>query len=243
MKLVCPFTVNAGQEDYLISTQERNILLFNSFIEKNKYYEFLFLTDEKSFKYLGSPSNINVKFYNTSEFKFIDDFKVALLPQLTKDDLIIDFDIILYSPISIDYSFDLIIDRYEEDWAYEKVYLKLIDKIPFDDIKSYFLNIKYTGIPNIGIFKIINEKLLADYCTEYYTLRTKFITLSETIGFNYRPYSALFSQFILMNMKNKNSSTTFSANIANRYKHLNGDIKYKLNKDTLLRIINKVDMI
>ena len=237
IKLICPFTINAGQADYLVDTRERNILLFNSFIKKNKYHEFLLITDEKSFEYLGKPDNVEVEYYDTSNFKFIDDFKVTLLPQLDKEEVIIDFDLYLHRPLNIDLSYNLIIDRYEEEWAY-KIYLDKINAIPFGDIKNYFLNIKYTGVPNIGVFKIIDKKLLVDYYVKYFNLRDNFITLSEAINFNYKPYSALFSQFILMDVKNINKSTVFPCGNVNHYKHLNGDLKYKLSKNKLMKIIN-----
>lgn len=236
-RLICPFTVNAGQEKYLADTQERNILLFNSFVKKNKFHEFLLITDEKSYEYLGKPDNVEVELYDTDKFKFIDDFKVTLLPQLDKEEVIIDFDLYLYRPLTINSNYDLIVDRYEEEWAY-RIYLEKINAIPFNDIKNYFLNIENTGIPNIGIFKIVNKKLLTDYYVKYFNLRDTFITLSEAINFNYKPYSALFSQFILMDVINNNKSTVFPCGNVNHYKHLNGDLKYKLSKNKLMKIIN-----
>lgn len=238
MKLICPFTVNIYQTDYQNSIRERNNFLLKNFAKTNlQFHKIILLTDKDSLNYLTIPEGIEIQLSDTTQYRLIDDFKLDLLPKLKKDEVIIDFDVYLFKPLPDLSEYDVVIERYEEEFAFE-IYQKLISSITNKEIKDYFLSINaLKTIPNIGVFKINNADILKEYREKFYYYSNLFITHSESSNTDPTSYSALFSQYILNDVLSNKNLKIFTGN---KYGvHLNGEQKYTLTENQLYRRISQ----
>lgn len=229
MKLICPFTFNVNRYNILRSRLERIKVLLAKFYETNKiFHEIELVTDEQSHKLLSFVEFDNVRYVETESFNFVDDFKIHLLQTLKQDEIIIDYDIFLKKPLTVSNNYDLIIERYEEDFA-EKIYKDLISKSEITFNKQYFLNIEnLNNVPNIGVLRINNDNLLKEYTALYTAMSVEFKNNATAQGYAYNQYSVLFGQLLLRKILNDSRYSTFCAKefSKNNYIHLNGENKF-----------------
>jgi hypothetical protein len=239
IKLVCPYTVKLHPKHYLEQVQDRSKFLLELFMKlTGNLYDFTLYTDKESYEFLGSPNNVKVKYFDhTSELDFIDDFKVDLLDKLPADTYIVDFDLYLTQHLTIDDSYDVYIERFEEEDNWE-VYSKEIMSIPFDEIREFFLSIDaLKTIPNIGFFRMNNKQLIQEYSTLYFKYKNKFIKLCKEHNFEYRHYSALFSQHILNHVLSKKDYKVYQCD-QSICTHLNGSYKYRLSENDITKRVS-----
>jgi len=246
MKLICPFTFNVSGITEKNSRFLRIKLLLEKFYEINsKFHHIELVTDIESHKLLNYIRFDTVKYVDTKSFKFVDDFKIFLLPNLKEEELIIDFDVFLKKPLTVDIKYDLIIERYEEKFA-KKIYKDLIKECKINFDKNYFLDIdNLDQVPNIGVLKINNLELLELYINTYNSKSSEFVQNAQNQGIDYGKYSVLFGQLLLRDIINKNNFTVFDTKtfLGNNYIHLNGDNKYKLTLDQIEKNTNSLTLI
>ncbi len=243
IKLVCPYTIKLHPDYYLEQVQDRSKFLLDLFMKTTgKIYDFTLYTDDESYEFLGRPKNVKTKYFHTEEYDFIDDFKVELLHTLPSNTYIADFDLYLKEPLNLNNSYDVYIEKYEDE-ANWKVYKNEIDSIPFDEIRNFLLSIDaLKTIPNIGFFRINNESLKKEYSKLYFEYKRKFINLSRRDNFEYRHYSALFSQHILNHVLSKKNYKVYECD-QNNCTHLNGPYKYRLSEDEIIKRVTKKQII
>lgn len=172
---------------------------------------------------------------NTDEFKFLDDFKISLLPKLQSNEILIDPDVLIYKELKVNLDADLIFDY--KDAVRQKWYLdgivNLKGTLLYDKINS-IENLPF--VPNIGFLKINNNQLLEDYTALYYKYRKDI--LDKHIR-NYRGLSIMLGQYllgILLYEGNYSYISNRKNNSGEVYVHLGGQqkyIKYKENKTLL----------
>lgn len=239
MKLICPYTVNINQiKNYKDSIRERNNFLLKNFAKTNlQFHKITLLTDKESLDYLTIPEGIEIQLIDTTQYRLADDLKIDLLPKLKEDEVIIDFDVYLFKPLPNLSEYDVVIERYEEEFAF-RIYQKLILTITNKEIKDYFLSINaLKTIPNIGVFKINNADILKEYREKFYYYSNLFITHSESNSIDPISYSALFSQYILNDVLFNKNLKIFTGN---KYGvHLNGEQKYTLTENQLYKRISQ----
>ena len=243
IKLVCPYTIKLHPEHYLEQVKDRSRFLLDLFMKTTgKIYDFTLYTDDESYEYLGRPKNVKTKYFPTNDYYFIDDFKVELLHILPPDTYIADFDLYLKEPLQIDNSYDIYIERFEEESNWD-TYKKQIDSIPYDEIREFLLSIDaLKTIPNIGFFRTNNARLRKEYSDLYFDYRKKFINLSIRDNFDYRHYSALFSQHILNYVLSLKDYKVYECDQSN-CTHLNGTYKYRLSEDEIIKRVTQKQVI
>jgi len=243
IKLVCPYTVKLHPKHYLEQVQDRSRFLLDLFMKTTgKIYDFTLYTDDESYEYLGRPKNVKTKYFPTDEYDFIDDFKVELLHILPPDTYITDFDLYLKEPLVIDNSYDVYIERYEEEANWE-VYQKEIDSIKFDEIRNFLNSIDaLKTIPNIGFFRMNNARLRKEYSELYWEYKRKFINLCRKDNHEYRHYSALFSQHILNYVLSLKDYKVYQCD-QNNCTHLNGSYKYRLSENDIIKRVSPKQLV
>mgnify|MGYP001595849488 CR=1 FL=1 len=163
---------------------------------------------------------------DTSEFKFLDDFKISLLPKLQDNEVLIDPDVLIYKELKVNLDADLIFDY--KDKVYQKWYsdgiANLKGTLIYDKINSID---KLPFIPNIGFLKINNKRLLQDYTDLYYQYREDILDKHTD---NYRGFSIILGQYllgILLYEGNYSYISNRENNSGEVYVHLGGPQKYE----------------
>lgn len=242
IKLICPFTFSVSPYNLQSSRFIRTKFLLSKFYETNKRFHHIELvTDEESHKLLDYIKFDSIKYVDTSLFNYVDDFKIQLLQNLNKDEVIVDFDVYLKKPLHISTEHSIVIERYEESFA-EDIYRNLIKDSDIEFDKSYYLNIlNLDKVPNIGILKINDTDLLSYYTSLYTTKSTEFKLKATTQKINHGKYSVLFGQLLLRQIINNFNYSVFDAKSYsnNSYIHLNGDNKYDSSLEQLKKIIDE----
>ena len=151
---------------------ETTFELFKLSVEAaNRFHDITIYTDEKSLNFI--PKNTNVEIIS-DKFEFLDDFKIKTL-QLT-DNVIIDPDLILYQELILDETADASFDfRHSTNQPYLRPLLKPLLKNGVKDLFPGFEKINY--MPNIGVLKINNKKLLNTYLDYYNKLKSFILDL------------------------------------------------------------------
>lgn len=181
-----------------------------------------FYTDIETLPYLNI-SNTNVKLIDTTDFYFVDDFKVHLLTIIDDDEVIVDTDLFLFKPLYLepgcDAHFDFM-DNSNKIW-----YTENLDFFMDNGIRELIpnFNINQINVPNIGILKIPNRNLKEKYIELYYKIRKWSITrdLFPSIGI-----SVILGQYLLALLINE-YNINYCSNYRNHYAHLSGPNKFK----------------
>ena len=220
LKLIYCFTFNLT-EPHIFNRYKNQILnVLNTSIEYNKrFHEVVLYTDSYTKSFLNE--NIQVILTDTSSYKFYDDFKLDIHSKLKENEILIDFDVFLNSPLSINFSDDIIIDKYEDVkyfYRYERSLRQLEQYSVVNKFKS--LNIRKDQMPNIGIFKINSTKLWKKYLSTYLEFRKELLSELKTKD-NPVKYSAMLGQYTLNNLLLQYSPTIFFTSNTNNYVHLN----------------------
>lgn len=246
VKLLCPFTFGVNSHKLKRSELSRFRFLISKFYEINKkFHQIELVTDVESHKLLRYMEFDSIRYVHTSNFDFVDDFKIFLLEELLENEVIIDFDVYLKKPLHIDNKHDLIIERYEEAFA-EGIYRDLIKKSDISFKKEFYLRISnLNAVPNIGVFKINNRELLKKYLTVYDIKRREIKFKAIEQGLDYKKYSVLIGQLTLRHILNNSVYSVFDTKSSpdNYYTHLNGETKYTCSIDHLEKLLGKVTLI
>lgn len=200
-----------------------------------KFYEVILYTDNETLPDL-KEIEVEKRLVDSSDFYFIDDFKVYLLEKvLCNDSVLIDVDLFLFKPLNFKEGFDLYVDYKEK--STEKWYTRYIDILLENgvrDIIPEFGNRTYFP-PNIGIVKFTN----LEYKEQYIKLYNKLKTWIKSKNLNLdRGASMVLGQYTLALLNSDNKYRIYysrNQNTGNNFLHLSGPIKFE--KDALKKYL------
>lgn len=200
-----------------------------------KFYEVILYTDNETLPDL-KEIEVEKRLVDSSDFYFIDDFKVDLLEKvLCNDSVLIDVDLFLFKPLNFKEGFDLYVDYKEK--STEKWYTRYIDILLENgvrDIIPEFGSRTYFP-PNIGIVKFTN----LEYKEQYIKLYNKLKTWIKSKNLNLdRGASMVLGQYTLALLNSDNKYRIYysrNQNTGNNFLHLSGPIKFE--KDALKKYL------
>ena len=217
-----------------------NLGLYKEMLSKSvefakKFYKVILYTDNETLPDLEGIE-VEKRLIDSSDFYFIDDFKVNLLEKvLREDDVLIDVDLFLFKPLNLKEGYDLYVDYKEkstEDWytQYIDVLLEhgIRDLIPEFGSKTYFP-------PNIGIIKFTNLEYKKEYIKTYNKLKNWIKDKNITLD---RGASMVLGQYTLALLNSDNKYRIYycrNQNTGNNFLHLSGPIKFE--KDALKKYL------
>lgn len=212
-----------------ILNNQSDLNLYIQMIEKaiecaKQFHKVKFYTDEETLSRL-SIKDIEVEIVNTNDFYFVDDFKVYLLDIVKDDEVIIDTDLFLFSPLHIDQGNDLYVDFKDhsgKDW-----YIEHLDWFIKNGIREILPSFdeKIIPVPNIGILKFKNKELQTKYTEIYYTIRDWVLSKDKKIN---RGVSIILGQYLL-GMLISDYKIKYCYKNKNHYVHLSGPSKFEKN--------------
>lgn len=189
-----------------------------------QYHRVKFYTDEETSK-LISATGIETYIVDTSNFYFVDDFKVSLLDIIEDDEVIIDTDLFLFAPLNLEGEYDLYVDFKDNSSKYW--YTKYLEWFTFNGVKELFPNFnnEIIPVPNIGVLKFKNKKLQKRYTEMYSMLRSWVLSKDKSVD---RGVSIILGQYLL-GMLMTEYSIKYCYKNKNNYAHLSGPIKFEKN--------------
>ena len=211
-----------NEEQYAISLT----LLKQSIKLVSKHSNYRLVTDDSTYKDLKNLSN-DITMIDSSDFKFLDDFKLSLLKDLKFNEMLVDPDILMFKKPTVDSNTDLIFDYKDSPrkYWYEEDIRAVEGTLLYDKIKSVK---KLPFVPNIGFLKINNKKLLTDYIEQYSYYRKDILNKFDN---TFLSFSILLGQYLLgMLLYEGNYSylSIRSVNTPDVYEHLGGPQKFKM---------------
>jgi len=211
-----------NEEQYAISLT----LLKQSIKLVSKHSNYRLVTDDSTYKDLKNLSN-DITMIDSSDFKFLDDFKLSLLKDLKFNEMLVDPDILMFKKPMVDSNTDLIFDYKDSPrkYWYEEDIRAVEGTLLYDKIKSVK---KLPFVPNIGFLKINNKKLLTDYIEQYSYYRKDILNKFDN---TFLSFSILLGQYLLgMLLYEGNYSylSIRSVNTPDVYEHLGGPQKFKM---------------
>lgn len=230
MRVVYGFT-NSFYSDN-IKMLDVTIKLFELSVKAAKrFHEVTIYTDEKSIDIVPQQSSIEIL---PGDYVFIDDFKIQLLQHT--NDVIIDPDLILYKKLNLSQTVDASFEFKQKTYnKFTRPQVKQLIEAGVEKILPNFSEVKY--MPNIGVLKINNQKLLTKYVETYNKLRTFILSLELN---NYTEFSIILGQYVLGYLLMNDEFNVEYVNKKNNYVHFNGGMKFepnfiipKLNKPAL----------
>ncbi len=162
---------------------------------------------------------------NTDNFYFVDDFKVYLLDIVEDDEVILDTDLFLFSPLYLEGGCDLYVDFKDhsgKDW-----YIEYLDWFIGNGITELIPNFnnEVIPVPNIGILKFKNKELQKKYTETYYIIKKWVLSKDKNID---RGISIILGQYLLALLMS-NYKVKYCHKNKNHYIHLSGPQKFEKN--------------
>ena len=190
------------------------------------YHKVKLYTDAETLKYL-EINNIEIELIDTSNFYFVDDFKVHLLSIISDDEILIDTDLFLFRELKIEKGFDAyfdFMDNSKKFWYTE--YLKwFIDNGIREMIPTF--GMQDISVPNIGIIKIDNKELKKEYIELYNKIKKWVLSIDSNIT---RGVSIILGQYLLaLLLCDKKYKVSYCYRKNNHYSHLSGPLKFEPN--------------
>ena len=94
----------------------------------------------------------------------------------------------------------------------------------------------------LTFFRMNNHRLRKEYSELYFEYKKKFINLCRRDNYEYRHYSALFSQHILNHVLSLKNYKVYQCD-QNNCTHLNGQYKYRLSENDIIKRVTKKQVI
>ena len=189
-----------------------------------QYHKVKFYTDEETSK-LISATGIETNIVDTSDFYFVDDFKVYLLDIIEDNEVIVDTDLFLFAPLNLEGEYDLYVDF--KDNSSKSWYTEYLDWFISNGVRELFpdFNDEVITVPNIGVLKFKNKKLQKRYTEMYSMLRSWVLSKDKSVD---RGVSIILGQYLL-GMLMTEYSIKYCYKNKNNYAHLSGPIKFEKN--------------
>jgi len=188
-----------------------------------EHHKVNFYTDTETLPYLNI-SGVDIKLINTTDFYFVDDFKIHLLSVISNDEILVDTDLFLFRELKLEDGVDMcadFMDSSKQSWYIE--YLNWFIDNGIREILPEFGN--DIVVPNIGILKIQNDYLKNEYTELYYKIREWVLLKDNSIT---KGVSIILGQYLL-GMISKQYKINYCYNSKNHYVHLSGPSKFKSN--------------
>lgn len=197
----------------------------------SKLYPYRIVTDKETVPDIGHLSK-DIEVVDSSGFIFIDDFKLSLVGSLTDTEVIIDPDVLVYKELNSNLNLNAIFCHSDSpnDYWYQDYIPNFKGSLLFDRIKNAG---KIPFVPNIGLLKINNPKLLSDYKFYYNLYREDLINRQYD---HLSSASILLGQYLLGILLYEGNYSYFNyrdTNNTEQYVHLAGPQKFKLYKQNL----------
>jgi hypothetical protein len=212
-----------------ILNKQSDLNLYIQMIEKSiecakQYHKVKFYTDEETIKHI-SIKDVEIQIVNTNDFYFVDDFKVYLLDIIEDNEVIIDTDLFLFSPLHLKDGYDLYVDF--KDHSGKEWYIEHLNWFIDNGIKKLFPNFndKIIQVPNIGILKFKNKELQKNYIEMYNMVKKWVLSKNENID---KGISIILGQYLL-GILMVNYNVKYCYKNKNHYIHLSGPIKFEKN--------------
>lgn len=208
-----------------------NLDIYQNIISKSiafakKYHKINFYTDTETLSYLNI-SDVDIKLIDTSNFYFIDDFKIHLLSIISDEEILIDTDLFLFNKLELEDGYDIYVDF--KDSGKNKWYTQYLNWCIDNGIKEIipdFDNLKIHP-PNLGILKIKNKQLKLEYIELYNCIKKWILTKDKNIN---KGISIVLGQYLL-GVILQHKYKVYYCYGKHKYKHLGGPQKF--NKDIL----------
>lgn len=189
-----------------------------------EHHKVNFYTDTETLPYLDIKG-VDIKLVDTTDFYFVDDFKVHLLGIIANDEVLVDTDLFLFRELKLDDDMDVYVDF--KDSSKQIWYTEYLNWFIDNGIKELIpeFNDEIINVPNIGILKIENRELKEEYRQLYYKIREWVLSKDNTIT---KGVSIILGQYLL-GLVIRNYNIGYSYNSKNHYVHLSGPSKFKKN--------------
>lgn len=200
-----------------------------------KFYQVILYTDSETLPDLETIQ-VEKRLVDSSDFYFIDDFKVYLLDKvLCENSTLIDVDLFLFKPLTFQEGFDLYADYKEK--STEEWYTQYIDILLENGVRELLPDFgsKIYFPPNIGIIKFTNLEYKRKYIDTYNLLKNWIANKNLNLD---RGASMVLGQYTLALLNTDNKYRIYycrNQNTSNNFLHLSGPIKFE--KDALKKYL------
>jgi hypothetical protein len=202
-------------------------MLYKSIYAAKEHHKVILYTDELTLPHLHHI-NVEKRIVDTTEFYFMDDFKIYLLDNISDEEVLVDTDLFLWNPLSMPDGYDLYVDHRENarKWWYTDHYQYFIDGGITNIVPTF--NKEVIHAPNIGIFKFKNEELKRSYIELYNVVRKW--ALDKPV--RYPGASVILGQYLLgILLTDKKYKVCYLNKVdSNYYTHYAGKTKFKKNE-------------
>ena len=213
-------------------------LMISKSVECAKQHHIVkFYTDTETLPYL-QIEDVEIQLIDTTDFYFVDDFKINLLSIISDNEILIDTDLFLFRRLKLEDNKDIYVDFRDNSKKYwYKEYIKWFINNGIDELIPNFYT-KDIYVPNIGILKISNNELKMEYLNLYYKIRKWILTKDIKID---RGVSIILGQYLLaLLIEGGKYKISYCYNKNNHYSHLSGPLKFEPNiLNNILLIKNK----
>ena len=216
---------------------EKTLDLFQkSTIYNKRFHKLKIFSDKETLPFI-EKFNIPIEVIEFEDFLFLDDIKIKVLPELTYNQVLIDYDVFLFSKLILPTQCDVVLDRPDNinvwyiqelaESARQYKFFELLDFNPKDDISG-----------NIGLMKFFDKELEKNYIYFYNQLKN-IAKLEKEMLPPFPSYSILLGEIGLKNVIDKMGSILkFTSTMdVNNYEHLAGP--KKSDPDRWLKSLNK----
>ena len=205
-----------------------------------QHHDIKFYTDEETLPLL-LHLNVEKTIINTDGFYFVDDFKVHLLSVVGENEILIDTDLFLFSPLKLEDGYDIYVDFKDiSTKSWYKEYTSYFVENGINDIIPNFTQTEMY-VPNIGILKINNKELQNEYINIYYKAREWVLSKDKTIT---RGVSIILGQYLLgLTLQYGKYSPYYCYNAKNSYLHFSGPKKFREGILTNIRPIKRQNLV
>jgi len=189
-----------------------------------QHHSIKFYTDEKTLPFL-KDIDVDKVIVNTEGFYFVDDFKVHLLSIIGEEEVLVDTDLFLFSPLKLEDGHDIYVDFRDESskYWYKESLNYFIENGIMEIIPNFIQPIVY--VPNIGILKIKNKILQKEYINIYYKVKEWVLTKDKHVT---KGISIILGQYLLgLILQNEEYSPYYCYNSKNSYLHFSGPKKFR----------------
>ncbi len=186
-----------------------------------EHHKVNFYTDTETLPYLDI-NDVEIKLIDTTDFYFVDDFKVHLLSTISDAEVLIDTDLFLLKELKLKDGYDIYVDFKDDckrSWYTE--YLNWVDKNGINAVIPNFVNWNIKP-PNIGILKITNKELKKEYIELYNLLRKWVLSKDKNI---HKGISIILGQYLLGTLIQNKYNICYCCSKSG-YIHLSGPIKF-----------------
>lgn len=189
-----------------------------------QHHKVKFYTDKETSK-LISATGIETHIVDTTDFYFVDDFKVYLLDIIEDNEVIVDTDLFLFAPLNLEGEYDLYVDF--KDNSSKSWYTEYLDWFTSNGVRELFpdFNDEVITVPNIGVLKFKNKKLQKSYTEMYSMLRSWVLSKDRSID---KGVSIILGQYLL-GILMSGYNVKYCYKNKNNYAHLSGPIKFEKN--------------